>query len=53
VSPSLRVEDVNVLNYPLSDHLPISMEISLPDDLDLSGQQHAQWDRHPVVTAPL
>jgi endonuclease/exonuclease/phosphatase family metal-dependent hydrolase len=53
VSPSLRVEDVNVLNYPLSDHLPISMEISLPDDLDLSGQQHAHWDRHPVVTAPL
>jgi endonuclease/exonuclease/phosphatase family metal-dependent hydrolase len=53
VSPSLRVEDVSVLNYPLSDHLPISMEISLPDDLDLSGQQHAQWDRHPVVTAPL
>jgi endonuclease/exonuclease/phosphatase family metal-dependent hydrolase len=53
VSPSLRVEDVSVLNYPLSDHLPISMEISLPDDLDLSGQQHANWDRHPVVAAPL
>lgn len=53
VSPSLRVEDVSVLNYPLSDHLPISMEISLPDELELSSRHHANWDRNPLVTAQL
>ena len=53
VSPSLRVEDVSVLNYPLSDHLPISMEISLPDELELSSRHHASWDRNPLVAAPL
>ena len=31
VSPSLEVADAKVLNYPLSDHLPISMTIRLPD----------------------
>ncbi len=31
VSPTLQIEDVRVLNYPLSDHLPISMTIRLPD----------------------
>ncbi len=31
VSPTLTVEEVKVLNYPLSDHLPISMTIRLPD----------------------
>lgn len=40
VSPSIRVDDVSVLNYPLSDHLPISMEISLPEEMEL-GAQHA------------
>ncbi|MEK7758044.1 MAG: endonuclease/exonuclease/phosphatase family protein [Pseudomonadota bacterium] len=53
VSPSLRVEDVSVLNYPLSDHLPISMEISLPDELELSSRHHANWDRNPLVGASL
>jgi endonuclease/exonuclease/phosphatase family metal-dependent hydrolase len=53
VSPSLRVEEVRVLNYPLSDHLPISMEISLPDDLELGGRHHASWDRNPAVAATL
>lgn len=51
VSPSLRVEDVSVLKYPLSDHLPISMEISLPDELELGGRHHASWDQHPLVAA--
>lgn len=51
VSPSLRVENVSVLNYPLSDHLPISMEISLPDELELSSRQHANWDRNPFTAA--
>lgn len=31
VSPMLTVEDISVLNYPLSDHLPISMTVRLPD----------------------
>jgi endonuclease/exonuclease/phosphatase family metal-dependent hydrolase len=52
VSPSLRVEDVSVLNYPVSDHLPIAMEIALPDELDLSVRQHASWDSHSFVAAP-
>jgi len=53
VSPSLRVEDVSVLNYPLSDHLPISMEISLPDELELGGRHHANWDHNPITSARL
>ncbi len=53
VSPSLRVEDVSVLNYPLSDHLPISMEISLPDELELSSRHHANWDHNPHVAVQL
>jgi len=35
VSHALQVEDVRVLNYPYSDHLPIAMEISLPPGLIL------------------
>lgn len=31
VSPSLSIEEVKVLNYPLSDHLPISMTVRMPD----------------------
>ncbi|MHB8474583.1 MAG: endonuclease/exonuclease/phosphatase family protein [Sulfuricaulis sp.] len=30
VSPSLRVERMDVLNFPFSDHLPIAMEVVLP-----------------------
>jgi len=30
VSPSLDVHDTKVVSYPVSDHLPISMEIELP-----------------------
>jgi endonuclease/exonuclease/phosphatase family metal-dependent hydrolase len=35
VSPSLDVHDVKVLNHAVSDHLPISMEISAPADVEL------------------
>lgn len=35
VSPSLQVEKVHVLNYPFSDHLPIAMEVRLPDTIHL------------------
>jgi len=31
VTPTLTIEEVKVLNYPLSDHLPISMIVRLPD----------------------
>lgn len=30
ISPSVRVTDVKVLDYTLSDHLPISLEVILP-----------------------
>jgi endonuclease/exonuclease/phosphatase family metal-dependent hydrolase len=36
VSPSIQVEKVQVLNCPLSDHLPIAMEVSLPDKLAMN-----------------
>jgi endonuclease/exonuclease/phosphatase family metal-dependent hydrolase len=53
VSPSLRVLDVSVLNYPLSDHLPIAMEIALPDDLELGGWNPAPWDSSLAAAVPL
>ncbi|WP_440996648.1 endonuclease/exonuclease/phosphatase family protein [Arhodomonas sp. SL1] len=37
VSSTLRVRAAEVLDYPLSDHLPITMEVSLPDDVVLVG----------------
>lgn len=49
VSPSLQVVDVNVLNYPLSDHLPISMEIALPDELDIDERGIAHWQGSQTV----
>ncbi len=33
VSSSLKVERINTLNYPFSDHLPIVMEVALPMEL--------------------
>jgi endonuclease/exonuclease/phosphatase family metal-dependent hydrolase len=35
VSSSLRVEKAIVLNHTYSDHLPISMEVTLPDMIKL------------------
>jgi endonuclease/exonuclease/phosphatase family metal-dependent hydrolase len=37
VSSGLRVEHVRVLDYTVSDHLPVSMDILLPDSLDLAA----------------
>jgi endonuclease/exonuclease/phosphatase family metal-dependent hydrolase len=48
VSPTIQVEDVSVLNYPLSDHLPIAMEVSLPGGLGLTARPHAHWDSPPA-----
>ncbi len=36
VTPTLQVEQVNVLDYPVSDHLPIAMELTLPDSVRLT-----------------
>lgn len=36
VTPSLEVSDVHVLNYVFSDHLPIAMNIQIPQDVKLS-----------------
>jgi endonuclease/exonuclease/phosphatase family metal-dependent hydrolase len=35
VSPTLEVRGIRVLNQPISDHLPIEMEIGLPDEVRL------------------
>jgi endonuclease/exonuclease/phosphatase family metal-dependent hydrolase len=36
VTPTVEVERAEVLDYPLSDHLPISMEIVLPASVELN-----------------
>lgn len=36
VSDSLRVEGIDVLDFPYSDHLPIMMEVWLPPDIVLT-----------------
>lgn len=35
VTPSLKVSNVQVLSHALSDHLPISLELALPDSVRL------------------
>lgn len=35
VSPTLQVDRIRVLNYPVSDHLPIAMDLTLPESLRL------------------
>ena len=37
VSPSLSIERSEVVNHPVSDHLPVAMEIVLPDEVYLAG----------------
>jgi len=37
VSPTFGVEEVKVLDYPYSDHLPVSVVLTLPETLTLSG----------------
>jgi endonuclease/exonuclease/phosphatase family metal-dependent hydrolase len=37
LSDSLRVTSAEVVDYPLSDHLPIAVEIALPDSLCLAA----------------
>ncbi|MBN2297739.1 MAG: endonuclease/exonuclease/phosphatase family protein, partial [Deltaproteobacteria bacterium] len=33
VSKSIQINNMQVLDYPLSDHLPLSMEVSLPREI--------------------
>jgi len=40
VSPSLKINQVKVLDYDYSDHRPIAMEVALPDSL-----AHALWQQ--------
>jgi len=35
VSDRLRILDARVIDYPLSDHLPLSMKVALPDGVSL------------------
>jgi endonuclease/exonuclease/phosphatase family metal-dependent hydrolase len=37
VSASIQVDSVRVLNYTISDHLPIAMDITLPPEVALSS----------------
>lgn len=37
VTPSLKVSNVRVLNHALSDHLPIALELVVPEDVNLIG----------------
>jgi endonuclease/exonuclease/phosphatase family metal-dependent hydrolase len=37
VTPTLQVDRVEVLNYSMSDHLPIAMEITLPESINLAS----------------
>ncbi len=36
VSPTLGVEEVKVLDYPYSDHLPVSVALNLPETIELT-----------------
>jgi endonuclease/exonuclease/phosphatase family metal-dependent hydrolase len=37
VSPDLEILSAQVLDYPMSDHLPVSMEIRLPQGVGILG----------------
>ncbi|MGB1110983.1 MAG: endonuclease/exonuclease/phosphatase family protein, partial [Gammaproteobacteria bacterium] len=42
ISPALRAEAVQVVDFPLSDHLPISLDLILPFQLEGTGtSEHA------------
>lgn len=42
VTPSLQIHRVEVIDERISDHLPIAMEVVLPDDLDLGRDEEAE-----------
>lgn len=49
VSSSLKVESIEALNYPFSDHLPIVMEVALPMDLPRFNDQSVTPPTLPLV----
>lgn len=51
VSPTIQVRHVNVLNYPLSDHLPIAMEVSVPGRFAAAPSEHPRWEPHSLAIA--
>ncbi len=50
VSPSLKVNTVEALNYPFSDHLPVATEIELPEAMSF---QSAPVQAGYVLTSPM
>lgn len=51
VSPTLAVESLRVLNHPISDHLPIAMEVALPRGISLPGSVPAAEPRLPLAAS--
>jgi endonuclease/exonuclease/phosphatase family metal-dependent hydrolase len=37
VSSSLQVDNARVLSHTFSDHLPIAVEVTLPDSIKITG----------------
>lgn len=40
VSPTIGIEKTRVLDYAFSDHLPVAMEITLPEGLEFGGDEY-------------
>jgi len=51
VSPSLKVEEVGVLNHNVSDHLPISMEVVLPPEIALALEESIIHKPEPMAAS--
>ena len=49
VSESLEVKRAEVVNFPLSDHLPVYVEVGLPDDLVLSTRTTVYDKIHQIA----
>lgn len=49
VSPALGIRRAEVLDYALSDHLPIAMEVVLPSGVELHARAFAPGARAPVL----
>lgn len=51
VSQTIQVRQVSVLNYPLSDHLPIAMEVSVPGRFSAASTEHPRWEPQSFAIA--
>lgn len=45
VSSSITLNDVQVLQHPVSDHLPIGVDISLPSGVSIAANRHEELAR--------